>query len=543
MIIDNPFSDFKTVIFVKFDCNERAGELPEVNTYYAKEIKNNVIQSTCITHLLIPTLSCQTNTLVVTEDSGCALRCYLSLGWALPSNVIDLAIELKNINNGLERQDNCEPDSSTEFRFQSICHQIDLIYALKRGSYLKTSALLEQNGIPFDVDMLSQIRSNRAELKKAFIAEQDEHNIYESSLFSTERFRSLLNKHDIAWPIENGQLILQKEVFEERAQSHPLLKSLHQLRKYLSKLSDFNLPVGNDGRNRCNLRPFASKTGRNQPSNSNFIFGQSTWLRGLIKPSDGFGVAYIDYAQQEFGIAAALSGDKKMQQAYLTGDPYLAFAKQAGAAPSYATKQTHKAIRDQFKACTLAIQYGMSAASFASIIKQQLVFAERLIELRKSTYGTFWRWSDAVVSHAMTQHKLQTVYDWRINFDSPPNPRFLRNYPMQANGAEMLRLACCMLLSEGIKVCAPVHDAVLIEAPLRELGDTIKRAQQIMTDASSIILDGFTLNTDVDIVRYPDRYQDPRGIELWELVRKKLSTENLEHEQPHINPTKRPAHA
>jgi DNA polymerase I len=51
-------------------------------------------------------------------------------------------------------------------------------------------------------------------------------------------------------------------------------------------------------------------------------------------------VAYIDWSQQEFGIAAALSGDIAMQAAYGSGDPYLDFAKQAGAVPRHATKTT-----------------------------------------------------------------------------------------------------------------------------------------------------------------------------------------------------------
>jgi len=58
--------------------------------------------------------------------------------------------------------------------------------------------------------------------------------------------------------------------------------------------------------------------------------------------------------QQEFGIAAALSRDPNMMAAYASGDPYLAFAKQCGAAPADATKQSHKAVREQFKACVLA---------------------------------------------------------------------------------------------------------------------------------------------------------------------------------------------
>ena len=107
------------------------------------------------------------------------------------------------------------------------------------------------------------------------------------------------------------------------------------------------------------LSAFRARTGRNQPSNTKFIFGPSVWLRGLIQPPPGYGIAYIDWAQQEFGIAAALSGDPLMMEAYCSGDPYLAFAKQAGAAPPDATKATHKAIRDQFKSTVLAVQYGM----------------------------------------------------------------------------------------------------------------------------------------------------------------------------------------
>jgi hypothetical protein len=34
---------------------------------------------------------------------------------------------------------------------------------------------------------------------------------------------------------------------------------------------------------------------------------------------------------------------------------------------------------------------------------------------------------------------------------------------MQANGAEMLRLACIGGIEAGIKIGAPVHDAVVIE--------------------------------------------------------------------------------
>jgi len=202
-----------------------------------------------------------------------------------------------------------------------------------------------------------------------------------------------------------------------------------------------DLAVGRHGRNRTILSAFRSRTGRNQPSNAKYVFGPSTWLRGLIKPPPGHGIAYVDWSQQEFGIAAALSGDVVMQQAYISGDPYLAFAKQAGAAPVDATKATHGPMREVFKACVLAVLYGMEALSLALRIAQPTIMARDLLRAFRETYRTFWRWSDAVVDYAMLTGSLHTVFGWHVHVGENPNPRSLRNFPMQANGAEMLRLA------------------------------------------------------------------------------------------------------
>jgi hypothetical protein len=82
----------------------------------------------------------------------------------------------------------------------------------------------------------------------------------------------------------------------------------------------------------------------------------------------------------------------------------------------------------------------------------------------------------------------------------------------------MLRFACCFLTRSGIRVCAPIHDAVLIEAPLKELNDTICLTQALMAKVSRVVLSGFELRTDVDVIRYPDRYKDARGTKMWETV-------------------------
>jgi hypothetical protein len=331
--------------------------------------------------------------------------------------------------------------------------------------------------------------------------------------------------------LESGRLDLSDDTFRQMARANPLVSPLRELRSSLSEMRLADLAVGRDGRNRTLLSPFRARSGRNQPSNSKFIFGPSVWLRGLIQPPPGHGVAYIDWEQQEFGIAAALSGDANMKAAYFSGDPYLAFAKQAGAAPAGATKATHKAAREQFKACVLAVQYGMGEESLAHRIGQPPIQARHLLRLHRETYRTFWQWSDASLDFAMTRGYLHTVFGWCIHVGADSNPRMLRNFPMQATGAELLRLACCLGTERGIEICAPVHDAVLICAPIDRLGADVARMREAMREASAIVLNGFELGTDADVIVHPNRFSDERGAVMWErvmtLTTKGKSNENI----------------
>jgi DNA polymerase family A len=343
--------------------------------------------------------------------------------------------------------------------------------------------------------------------------------VYDGRTFKMERFARWLVRNNIPWPrLESGQLDLEDETFRQQARAYPAVAPLRELRSSLAELRLANLAAGSDGRNRSLLSPFRSRTGRNQPSNAKFIFGPSTWIRSLIKPPPGHGIAYIDWSQQEFGIAAKLSGDEAMLEAYRSGDPYLAFAKMAGAVPPDATKETHKDTRELYKLCVLGVQYGMEAEGLAVRMGKPTIVAREMLLAHRATYRRFWKWSDAAVDHAKLHGVIWTVFGWHLRSGPDTNPRMLRNFPMQANGAEMLRLACCLATERGIEVCAPVHDAVLICAPLERLDHDIAAMRAAMAEASRAVLDGFELDTDAAVVKYPDRYSDPRGAVMWDRV-------------------------
>jgi DNA polymerase-1 len=571
----NILAPFKEIWLMDFEFGAKAGDIPEPVCLVAWELRSGQkLRLWCDEFSALPPYSTKPDSLFIAYFASAEISCHLALGWPLPERVLDLYVEFRNHTNGLptisgagllgalahygldgigagekdemrdlvlrggpwsdDEQlavlDYCESDVASLARLlPAMLPRIDSPRALLRGRYMTAVARMEFAGVPIDVPTLNLLRQNWTDIQDALIADIDTaYGVFDGRTFKADKWSAFLIKHNIAWPrLESGRLDMSDDTFRQMARSNPLVAPIRELRSSLSEKRLSDLAVGQDGRNRTLLSPFGARSGRNQPSNSKFIFGPSVWLRGLIQPPPGHGVAYLDWSQQEFGIAAALSGDENMKAAYFSGDPYLAFAKQAGAAPPDATKATHKAVRDQFKACVLAVQYGMGEESLAPRIGQPPIQARHLLRLHHETYRTFWAWSDASVDFAMTRGYLPTVFGWYIHVGEESNPRMLRNYLMQGNGSELLRLACCLGTERGIEICAPVHDAVLICAPLDRLEADVARMRGAMREASTIILNGFELGTDADVITYPNRFSDERGTLMWSRVISLLGVQNV----------------
>jgi hypothetical protein len=174
----------------------------------------------------------------------------------------------------------------------------------------------------------------------------------------------------------------------------------------------------------------------------------------------------------------------------------------------------------------------MGAETLGGRIAQSPARARELLQLHREAYPVFWRWSDSAVDHAMLRGFLWTTFGWTVYTGPDTNPRSLRNFPMQANGAEMLRLACCFATERGVRVCAPVHDAVLIEAAIEDLEGAVLKMQRAMIEASQLVLAGFALRSEANIVCYPDRFQDARGQKMWETVLRVLGV-TKDHDREH----------
>jgi hypothetical protein len=568
-------AQFKNIVAVDFEFefggHNAVGERPRPVCAVFKELRTGkTVQLWRGEFLFMPPFPTGPQTLWIAFYSSAEWGCFKALGWPMPTNVLDLFVEFRLRTNGLETpagaslvgaltyfgldtinagekddmrdlvlrggpwsaaeraaiKDYCEGDVlALERLLAAMASKIDWPRALLRGRYMKAASAMEFAGVPIDVPTLALLRQHWDGIQDELIGAIDaDYHVFDGRTFKRERWEHYLTTHKIPWPVhDSGNLDLSDETFRQMAKVYPIVSPMRELRTSLSEMRLNELEVGTDGRNRRILSAFRSRTGRNQPSNTKFIFGTAVWLRSLIQPPPGHGLAYIDWSQQEFGIAAALSRDQAMQAAYFTGDCYLAFAKQARAVPSDATKQTHGPQRELYKACVLGVGYGMGPLGLAARIGGPPIVARDLLRAHRETYRTFWRWSDAAVDHALIHGSIHTVFGWRLHVDANPNPRSLRNFVAQANGAECLRLACWLATERGIEVCAPVHDAVLICAPLDRLEADIACMRAAMAEASRIVLGGFELRTDVMRIDYPERFCDPRGGVMWTRVTELIS--------------------
>ena len=112
------------------------------------------------------------------------------------------------------------------------------------------------------------------------------------------------------------------------------------------------------------------------------------------------------------------------------------------------------------------------------------------------------------------------------------------NFPMQSNGAEMMRISAIAGTEAGIQVAAPIHDAFFVMAPIDQLDADVTTMREIMRKASLAITGDVEIRTDVAVVvpagqakefghwgekLQVERYVDERGTTMWQLILRLLT--------------------
>lgn len=382
-----------------------------------------------------------------------------------------------------------DPDTPTQEYFHE---------ALVRGRYAAHTARMEATGYPVDVEATRnfsrQIPHILMECQRDINDQFPDIRPFRwnkrPSNFSWDQVatrRWIEENHDTSkWMrTDTGKLSLALEAFEKfysfkhhyprgnfGAQMVRFLKlkqSLYGFSDSGGKRKNFWDSVGSDGRVRPYMNIYGAQSSRSQPAASGFMFLKPAWMRALVVPKPSKFIAGIDYGQQEFFIAGLESDDKKMIEAYLSGDPYLHTAKLCGAVPMDGKREDYKEVRDLFKNTTLGISYLMTKYGLAIKLTNDTGRewtedeAQEQIDLFDEAYEDHKEWQEEIMDLYTGGYGIRLPCGWRMWTDNE-NLRSVCNVPIQGFGASVMRKAVDLNYKNGgAPVIFTLHDAIYIE--------------------------------------------------------------------------------
>lgn len=382
-----------------------------------------------------------------------------------------------------------------------------------RADYARRSALMEDLGYPVDVPAMRRLSDNIPYLIRELqrdVNKQLEGVIpfkvfeWDKKTQSFKRNVKLILEHLEAqygdmWPerTETKQISISEEalskMISDRHSFRPtLVDQLYRFARFQQSINGFRPPkdsekktiwdsLGSDGRVRPYLGIYGAQSSRTQPAATGFIFLKSAVFRGLVAPRKGRVIVASDYGQQEFLVAAILSGDKKMLEAYKSGDVYLYFAKDTGAVPKEATKKSHPEMRDRYKSSVLGMSYLMGCKGLANKVTNDTgVYtspkqAQVIIDQFDRTFSTYAAWrAERIEEYVQAQRQgygatIRLGDGWRM-FGDNPNYRSVANIPIQGFGAVAMRCAVARAQNAGLDVLMTLHDAIYPEIDFGDWG-------------------------------------------------------------------------
>ncbi|WP_186648919.1 DNA polymerase [Fluviispira vulneris] len=447
---------------------------------------------------------------------------------------------------------------------------------LKRGRYAAATAMCESEGISINYDLLKRIIEKTPELLQSGKLEvnNESQKLISSDVFlkeyqkpdkihkngrvhtykpepprkDTKAIQECIKSFNLSsWPLTDSKnkkdksktTKPKKEILStakktlESYRHLPFVESLYKYNKLDASLKWFSGKNSNgffdaysfrDSRVRPFYGIFGTQTGRNAAKAKTFPLAMSNWLRAIIQPPEGYVIIGADFSQQEVAVAAWLSQDNNLIDAYNSGDVYLAFAKMAGMVPQDATKASHEAERDLCKSTVLGLQFGMGAG----LLQQKLTYdckrsvtLEETLELinhHKTVFKLYWKWV----------HELREKYKAGVPVVMPQwvlwcdNPRItsVSNAPVQGTGAAITRESIVLGTAENVRFMCSLHDACYVYAKAEQKEEEEAKLRKIMRQATENILgqNCIDIRVDVKTISHGDVWIDKKGQKDWQKI-------------------------
>ena len=309
--------------------------------------------------------------------------------------------------------------------------------------------------------------------------------------------------------------------------------------------------IGCDFKQRPNFNPYGTKTGRNAPSATSFLFLMPKWMRLLVNPRKGRYICDLDAHSEEVAIAAALYNDDNKREVYRSADVYMKYAQLAGAYPKdkpiltederesekWFKEEGWTQVRKIYKGGFLGMQFGMGGASLERRVRLSLPEEKRdeifegwgdsFVDSYRSLFSNETECVTKVRQAYSNQKKGVMLQDgWRLGPDDP-NILSVSNFPVQGTGSVILRRCCELCDAEGIQIYATLHDAISFTGKLENMEREIDTARECFRRAAEDILgENLMVIGNPEIIKHDENWiHDPSVPGTWNSMAEKYFPE------------------
>ncbi|MBI2068748.1 MAG: DNA polymerase I [Candidatus Yanofskybacteria bacterium] len=369
-------------------------------------------------------------------------------------------------------------------------------------------AEMEINGVKIDrkaIKKLSQkISGEIAGLeKKIYRHAGEEFNINSSRQLSVILFEKLLIKGKVR-KTGKGAISTAATELEKLSGEHPVIDLILKYRE-LQKLNTTYIEpfpgfVEKDGRLRTTLNQTGTTTGRlaSQDPNLQNIpirteLGQE--FRKAFIAEKGYDLVSFDYSQLELRIAAHISGDKKMIEAFKKGEDI--HTRTAAEIFNVPPEKVTAHMRREAKVFNFGLLYGMGITGLQRAAKISREQARDFTARYMAEFSGIARYMQAMRDAVHADRYVKTIFGRRRQFREIGSQvielvrqaeRMAINMPIQGTEADLLKLAMIKInglihsenKDQDVRMLLQVHDELLFEVKSELVQEWSGKIKEIM---------------------------------------------------------------
>ncbi|MGA0103170.1 MAG: DNA polymerase [Steroidobacteraceae bacterium] len=313
-------------------------------------------------------------------------------------------------------------------------------------------------------------------------------------------------------PDEKGKPSLDQNLLAFLRKDYPLIDQYLNWKSAVTKVSNIEKlleSVGPDGRIHCNYRQMGTETGRLSAASPNLQqVNRGKDFRSKFVAAQDYKLLVADFSQVELRVAADLSGEQRMIDAYLAGRDL--HTETASLMTGVSMDKITKEARTSAKVANFGLLYGAGPATLMKQavaqygIDMNLEEAREIVEGFRTAYPTLYAWQQregtkttAAVFTALGRRRVL------VGFNDKYTTRI--NTQVQGSAGDVAKLAIAQLWEHitrapagQARLIAMVHDEIVLEVIESRVEQWAQILKTCMEEAGSLVCSKVPILAEVD---------------------------------------------